>query len=283
MDDFSTCRQFRKALMPLLGVLLLTFTTSASLAEPTRGGTLKVITQNDLKVLDPFWTTAYISRNHGYMIYDVLFAFDDNLTVQPQMIDTWEVSPDRLRYTFTLRDGLRWHDGQPVTSADVIASLKRWGQLDSQGKLLLRVTESLQEVNDTTFQLQLKEPFGLVLEALAKPSSNVPFILPAHVASTPADEQIKDTIGSGPFIFVKEEWQPGHRVVYVRNPEYMPRPEPASSAAGGKRVYLDRVEWLYIPAPATAGAALQAGEVDYWESVPLDFVARLEPNPSLAG
>ena len=223
----------RLGVLSMLITLVLTCTASPILAEPTRGGTLKFVTQNDLKVLDPFWTTAYISRNHGYMIYDVLFALDDNLTVQPQMIDTWEVSPDRLRYTFTLRDGLRWHDGQPVTSADVIASLKRWGQRDSQGKLLMRVTDSMQEVNDKTFQLLLKEPFGLVLEALAKPSSNVPFILPARVAATPPDEQIKETIGSGPFIFVKEEWQPGHRVVYVRNPDYMPRPEPASSAAGG--------------------------------------------------
>jgi peptide/nickel transport system substrate-binding protein len=113
--------------MSLLATLVLTSTVSPILAEPTRGGTLKFVTANDLKVLDPFWTTAYISRNHGYMIYDVLFALDDNLTVQPQMIDTWEVSQDRLRYTFTLRDDLRWHDGQPVTSADVIVSLKRWG------------------------------------------------------------------------------------------------------------------------------------------------------------
>jgi len=219
MHGIPRCLSLALGWLFLLATLVLTCTASPILAEPTRGGTLKFVTANDLKVLDPFWTTAYISRNHGYMIYDVLFALDDNLTVQPQMIDTWEVSQDRLRYTFTLRDGLRWHDGQPVTSADVIASLKRWGQRDSQGKLLMRVTDSLQEVNDKTFQLLLKEPFGLVLEALAKPSSNVPFILPARVAATPPDEQIKETIGSGPFIFVKEEWQPGNRVVYVRNPD----------------------------------------------------------------
>jgi peptide/nickel transport system substrate-binding protein len=260
---------------------LLLWSSAAIPAEPKLGGTLKVITQNDLKVLDPFWRTAYISRNHGYMIYDVLFALDPNLNVQPQMVDTWEISPDRLQYTFTLRDGLQWHDERPVTSADVIASLKRWGQRDGQGKLLMQATESLEVINDKSFRLALKEPFGLVLEALAKPSSNVPFIMPARVAATPAHEQVRETIGSGPFRFVKEEWQPGHRVVYVRNPTYVPRSEPPSFAAGGKHVYVDRVEWLYIPAPATASAALEAGEVDYWESVPLDFVARLEKNPAL--
>jgi peptide/nickel transport system substrate-binding protein len=131
------------------------------------------------------------------------------------------VSQDHLQYTFTLRDGLQWHDGPPVTSTDVIASLKRWGQRDSQGKLLMQATDRLEEVNDKTFRLVLKEPFSLVLEALAKPSSNVPFIMPARIAATPAHEQVKETIGSGPFIFVKEEWHPGHRVVYVRNPAYM--------------------------------------------------------------
>jgi peptide/nickel transport system substrate-binding protein len=271
-----------KGLTPYLAALLLAWASWGSPAEPIRGGTLKFVSSNDLKVLDPFWTTAYISRNHGYMIYDVLFALDENLQVQPQMMGTWDVSQDRLQFTFTLLDGLRWHDGQPVTSADVIASLERWGQRDGQGKLLLQATERMAEIDDKTFRLVLKEPFGLVLEALAKPSSNVPFIMPARVAATPAHEQVKETVGSGPFIFVKEEWQPGHRVVYRRNPAYVPRSEPPSFAAGGKHVYVDQVEWFYIPAPTTASAALQAGEIDYWESVPLDFVGRLEQNPTLA-
>ncbi|HXH13657.1 MAG TPA: ABC transporter substrate-binding protein [Alphaproteobacteria bacterium] len=265
----------------VLGVLLLGGVSSVAAAAPKRGGTLKFIPHADLKVLDPIWTTAYISRNHGYMIYDVLFALDDKLQVQPQMVDTWQMSRDGLQYTFTLRNGLKWHDGQPVTSADVIASLKRWGQRDSLGKLLMKATERFEAVDDNTFRLVLKEPFGLVLDALAKPSSNVPFIMPARIAATPADEQIKETIGSGPYKFVKEEWQPGNRVVYVRNPDYLPRPEPPSFAAGGKHVYVDRVEWLYIPDATTAGAALEAGEVDYWEFPPPDFIARLEKNPDL--
>jgi peptide/nickel transport system substrate-binding protein len=275
------CRSLR--LVPLIAALLLLGVTSlATAAEPKKGGTLKFIPHADLKVLDPIWTTAYISRNHGYLIYDTLFALDADLKVQPQMVDTWEVSQDRLQYTFTLRDGLKWHNGAPVTSADVVASLKRWGQRDGLGKLLMKVTDHLEGVNEKTFRLVLKEPFGLVLDALAKPSSNVPFIMPARIAATPADEQIKEAIGSGPYKFVKEEWQPGHRVVYVRNPDYLPRPEPPSFAAGGKQVYLDRVEWLYIPDPATASAALEAGEVDYWEAPPLDFIAHLEQNPNLA-
>lgn len=245
------------------------------------GGTLRFIPHADLKILDPIWTTAYITRNHGYMIYDTLFAVDENLKVQPQMVDTWEVSSDGLQYTFTLRDGLKFHDGTLVTAEDAVVSINRWGQRDMLGKQLMNFTAQLEVVDAKTFRLVLKEPFGQVLEALAKPSSNVPFIMPARIAATPADEQIKEAIGSGPFKFVKEAWQPGHRVVYVRNPDYVPRSEPSSFGAGGKRVYVDRVEWVYIPDPTTASAALEAGEVDYWEVPPVDFVARLEQNPQI--
>jgi peptide/nickel transport system substrate-binding protein len=264
-----------------LGVLLLGAMSSAAAAEPKRGGTLRFIPHADLKVLDPIWTTAYITRNHGYMVYDVLFALDDKLQVQPQMVDTWAMSQDGRQYTFTLRSGLKFHDGSPVTADDVVASLRRWGQRDVLGKQLLRAIGRLEAVDAKTVRLELQEAFGLVLDALAKPSSNVPFIMPARFASTPADEQIKEVIGSGPFKFVREEWQPGHRVVYVRNPDYVPRGEPASFGSGGKRAYVERVEWLYIPNPATAHAALEAGEVDFWETPPVDFVAQLEKNPKV--
>jgi peptide/nickel transport system substrate-binding protein len=269
------------ALLFLVPLLLISLVSGVLCEEPKMGGTLKFIPHADLKVLDPIWTTAYITRNHGYMIYDTLFALDKDLKIQPQMVDTWQVSSDGLQYTFTLREGLKFHDGSPVTSEDVIASLKRWGQRDALGKMLMMFTRRLEAVDAKTFRLELKEPFGLVLDALAKPSSNVPFIMPARIAATPADEQIKEFIGSGPFKFVKEEWEPGHRVVYVRNPDYIPRSEPPSFGAGGKRVYVDRVEWFYIPDPATAGAALEAGEIDYWERFPVDFLSRLEKNPDI--
>jgi peptide/nickel transport system substrate-binding protein len=265
----------------LLGALLLGIAAWAMAAEPKQGGTLKFIPQANLQVLDPIWTTAYITRNHGYMVYDVLFALDAQLHVQPQMVDTWEVSTDGLHYTFSLRQGLQFHDGTPVTAEDAVASLRRWGQKDALGKQLMRATAQLAAVDNTTLRLDLKEPFTLVLDALAKPSSNVPFIMPARLATTPADEQIKEVIGSGPFKFVPEEWQPGHRVVYVRNPEYVLRAEPASFGAGGKQVYVDRVEWLHIPNPATTSTALAAGKVDYWEDPPVDFVAQLEKNATI--
>jgi peptide/nickel transport system substrate-binding protein len=247
----------------------------------TAGATLKFTIPNDLKVVDPFWTTAYVTRNHGYMIYDTLFALDANLQPQPQMVDTWQVSPDGLTYTFTLRAGLQWHDGAPVRAADCVASLKRWGKRDGMGQALLEATKALEVVDDRTFTLLLREPYGLVLPSLAKISSNVPFMMPERVASTDAFTQIKETIGSGPFKFVSAEWVPGNKVVYVRNPDYVPRPEPASLAAGGKVARVERVEWYYIPDQATAQAALAAGEMDYFEGAQLDLYPLLESNPDL--
>src|SRR4029078_9051698 len=225
---------------------------------------LKFIPQADLRILDPITTTAYITRNHGYMIYDTLFATDAKFQVQPQMVDKYELSKDQLTYTFTLRDGLKFHDGAPVRSADCIASIERWAKRDAVEQKMAESTEAWTAVNDKTFTLKLKKPFPLTLEALAKPSSNVPFIIPERIAKTDASTNITEPIGSGPFKFVKAEWVPGSKVVYVKNTDYVPRREPPSRAAGGKVVKVDRVEWIYIPDAATAAAALNAGEVDWW-------------------
>ena len=226
---------------------------------------IRMVAHADLKNIDPIWTTAYITRNHGYMVYDTLFSLDENFVPQPQMVEQYTLSEDGLTYEFTLRSGLQWHDGNPVTSEDCVASLRRWGARDGMGQKLMDMTASLETVNDLTFRLTLKEPYGLVIDSLAKISSNVPFMMPERLAKTDPFEQVPETIGSGPFKFIKDEWIPGVKVVYVKNEAYVPREEPASFAAGGKVVKVDRVEWLYIPDPATAMNALIAGEIDFFE------------------
>jgi peptide/nickel transport system substrate-binding protein len=264
--------------LAVLACVVLVASASRLLAA---GGTLRFVPHADLKNIDPIWTTAYITRNHGYMIYDTLFALDADLQPQPQMVESWSVSDDGLVYTFTLRPGLKWHDGAPVRAADCVASIQRWGKRDGMGQKLMDVTEELQAVDDRTFTLTLKEPYGLVLHSLGKISSNVPFMMPERVAKTDAFTQITENIGSGPFKFVKDEWVPGNKVVYVKNTEYIPRSEPPSLAAGGKVAKVDRVEWLYIPDQATAQAALAAGEIDYFEAPQLDLFPLLDSNPDL--
>src|ERR1700741_2165137 len=263
----------------LIHFSLLSIALAASPAAQQK--ILKFIPQADLRILDPIATTAYITRNHGYMVYDTLFAINDKFEVKPQMVDKHEVSKDGLTYTFTLRDGLKFHDGQPVKSADCIASIDRWAKRDALGQKLAEATASWTTVNDKTFTLKLKKPFPLTLEALGKPSSNVPFIMPERIAKTDAATNITEAIGSGPFKFVKEEWVPGSKVVYVTNTDYVPRKEPPSWAAGGKVVKVDRVEWIYIPDSATAAAAINAGEVDWWEQMPPDLIPVLAKNKSI--
>jgi peptide/nickel transport system substrate-binding protein len=241
--------------------------------------TLRFVAEADLKIFDPVWTTAYITRNHSYLVYDSLFGIDENFQVKPQMVDRTIVSPDGMKYTFTLRDSLRWHDGQPVVSEDCVESLKRWGKKDRFGQLLMTHTGKITPVDKKTFTLELAERFGPVLDALG--SHRPPFIMPARIASTSADEQIKEIVGSGPFKFARDEWQPGEQVVYLRNPDYIPRDETPSGSTGGKRVYIDKVIWRYIPDAMDAAEALAAGEVEWWEDPPLDFIPKIEQNPDL--
>jgi peptide/nickel transport system substrate-binding protein len=242
---------------------------------------LRFVAEADLRVLDPVWTTAYITRNHGYLVYDTLFGTDENQQIRPQMVEQTVISPDRMKYTFRLRDGLRWHDGKPVLSEDCVESLKRWGRKDRLGQLLAAHTGKITPVDGKTFTLQLAEPFGLVLDALGKTGGNVPFMMPARIAATPLEDPIKEVVGSGPFKFARDEWKPGEQVEYLRNSDYIPRDEAPSGSTGGKRVYLDKVIWRYIADPWNAAEDLAAGEVDWWQEPPLDFIPKLEQNPDL--
>jgi len=251
--------------------LALILIPGASRAE-TGSKTLRFIPQADLRSIDPIWTTAYVTRNFGYLVFDTLFSLDKDFKPQPQMVDRWAVSDDKLTYSFTLRPGLKWHDGQPVRAIDCVASIERWGKRDALGQKLMEAVGEIRVVDDSSFTITLKSPFPLILDALGKLSSNVPFMMPERLAKTDAYQQIPEAIGSGPFKFVKEEWQPGNKAAFVKNPDYLPRKEPPSFASGGKVAKVDRVEWLYIPDTGTAAAALNAGEADWYEQPPADLV-----------
>jgi peptide/nickel transport system substrate-binding protein len=237
-------------------------------------GTLTVIPHASLTTLDPIATTGYIVRNHGYMIWDTLFAMNDKLQVQPQMASGVDISADRLTYRINLRDNLSWHDGSPVTAEDCALSLIRWGKVDGMGRRLFTYVDSCTHDGAKTIVLKLKTPYGLVLESIGKLSTNVPFMMPKRLSEKPHTERLTadDMIGSGPFRWVKGEYRPGAQVVYERNPNYVPRSEPASGASGGKNVFLERVVWKNFPDPTTALNALVSGEVDYYEQVPADLV-----------
>ena len=236
---------------------------------------LRLVMNTELQVLDPVFTPSVVTRAFGYMVWDTLVSIDSRGEPRPQMLESWQISDDRLTWTFRLRPGLEWHDGTPVTAEDCVLSIRRWGARDGLGRQLMAASRNLHAVNPRTFVLELSRPFGQVLEALGKASTLVPFMMPARLAQTPPNQQLQEIVGSGPFLFRREEWRPGDRVVFRRNDRYRPREEPADGLAGGKVVHFERTEFVSIPDHSTKVSALQAGEIDYIERAPLDFIEPL--------
>src|SRR6201996_7717989 len=261
---------------------LCTLAAALALTAPASAETvLRVSLHSDLKIVDPIWTTALISTHYGNMVYDTLFAMDEKLQPKPQMVDKWEVSPDKLTWPFTRRDGLEWHDGKPVTGEDCVASIKRWAAKDSMGQKLMSEVAALTAPDAQTIKMVLKEPYGLVLDSLGKASANMAFMMPKRVAETDPNTQITDYTGSGPFIFKKDEWKAGEKAVFVRNTKYKPRSEPVSGLAGGKVVKDDRAEWITIPDQQTQVNALLNGEIDMVEIVPPDLLPLLQKDKNI--
>jgi peptide/nickel transport system substrate-binding protein len=245
---------------------------------PAPAKTLRMAINNDLKVVDPLFSNTYVTRDYGYMAFDTLFSRDSKGEPKPQMLERFTQSPDNKAWTFTLRPSLKFSDGSAVTSADVVATLQRWAKRATMGLLLADSGAEWKVVDDKTFSLQLKEGMGQVPLILA---AKTLFIVPEKQAKAFPDAPIPEPIGSGPFIFKRDEWIPGNRMVFVRNPNYVPRSEPADGLAGGKRVKLDRVEWRYMPDANTSTSALKNGEVDIVNVVPPDYQAALRTDANV--
>ncbi len=231
--------------------------------------TLIFVPQANLTSLDPIWTTATVTRNYAYLVFDTLYGTDDDLKPQPQMAAGHTIEDDGKRWTITLRDGLMFHDGSKVTARDCVASLKRWMKRDSFGLSIADILDSLEATDDRTLVFRLKRAFPPLALALGKTQPSPAVIMPERIATTDAFQQIKEVIGSGPFRFVPDEYVPGSRAVFAKFDGYKPRDEKPSSLAGAKIAYVDRVEWRIIPEAATGVSALQAGEVD-WLEMPIN-------------
>ncbi len=261
----------------MLGLACLALAATQAHAQKT----VTAVLESEVVTLDPHFTTAYITRTFDYLVFDTLFSADSEYKIHPQMVQSYTVSDDKLTWSFTLRDGLKWHDGGPVTPADCIASLKRWGPRDGMGRLLMAATDTMDVTGEKSFSIHLKEPFPLMLEALGKPSSIVPFMIPERLARTPGDQKITEMDGSGPFIFRADLWRPGDSMVLDRNPNYVPRDEPPDFLAGGKKVNIDRLVLKVISDASTQAQALLAGEIDYLQYAPFDWVDRLQHDGGL--
>ncbi|WP_137177895.1 ABC transporter substrate-binding protein [Roseomonas sp. AR75] len=244
---------------------------------------LRFVPQANLANFDPIWGTQYVVRNASVLVWDTLYGFDEKLEPKRQMVEGEEISSDGLTWTFKLRQGLRFHDGEPVRARDVVASINRWMPRDPMGQLLRAINNELAAVDDRTFTWKLKAPFPKMQMALGKNATPMCFIMPERIATRfDSFTQINEYVGSGPMRFVRDEWVPGAKAVFAKFDQYVPRDEPASWLAGGKRMMVDRVEWTIMPDPATAAAALQNGEVDWWENPITDLVPVLRRNRNIA-
>ena len=245
-------------------------------AQPARARTLRFMPQAALSVLDPIFNPTTIVTTHGYCVFDTLYGADRALRPRPQMAQGHETSADGLTWTIRLREGLFFHDGEPVRAKDCVASIRRWAVRDAFGQVMMGAVAEIAATDDRTITFRLRRPFPALLDALAKPAASPCFMMPERTASTPADRAITDMTGSGPWKFLADEYVQGSRAAYARNDRYVSRDEPSDAAAGGKRVHFDRLELVWIPDGGTAVAALRTGEID-WIEYPLpDLVPVLE-------
>ncbi|MCG7362327.1 ABC transporter substrate-binding protein [Roseomonas sp. ACRSG] len=252
-----------------------------ALAQGTAARTLRFVPQANLANFDPIWGSQYVVRNASLLVWDTLYGVDAEIVPRRQMVEAEEVSGDGLVWTFRLRPGLKFHDNEPVRARDVVASLNRWAVRDPMGQMIRAQQNELVAVDDRTFRWSLKKPYPKMLLALGKNNAPCAFIMPERIARTDPFQQITEYVGSGPFRFVREEWVPGAKAVFAKFDGYVSRDEAPSWLAGAKRVLVDRVEWVVMPDPATASAALQNGEVDWWENPIADLVPILRRNRNI--
>jgi peptide/nickel transport system substrate-binding protein len=250
-------------------------------AAPPASKTLRAVILQDLRVFDPVISTSLSTNYHSAMVYDTLFGVDDKRQPKPQMLSGYTVSEDQLTYTFELRNGLKFSDGTPVTSADCVASMRRWAARTAAASGLFSRVVDTPIKNNKTFQLVLREPYGLVIDTLSKDTTPALYIMRKQEADTNPSQAVKEIVGSGPFTFNHSLSRSGASYVYDRNPLYVPRPEPASGTAGGKVVKLDRVIWENMTDEMGTIAALQSDEIDFYETPPMDLVSGLEADPNI--
>ncbi|MCJ2125629.1 ABC transporter substrate-binding protein [Methylobacterium sp. J-077] len=266
----------RRTLLQGAGALMAGALARPALVRAASATTLRFVPYADLALLDPIITTNYVTRTHALMVFDTLYSLDASYRAQPQMVAGHDVSPDGLTWRLTLRDGLRFHDGAPVRARDVVVSLKRWSARDAFGGALFATVDEVSAPSDTTVQFRLKRPFPLLPDALAKPTSYLPVIMPERLSATPATQAVSEIVGSGPYRYVPSERVPGSLNVYRKFEEYRPRQDGTPSFTAGPRIaHFDRVEWRTIPDGATAAGALRSGEIDWWEQPLVDLVPDL--------
>jgi peptide/nickel transport system substrate-binding protein len=246
-----------------------------AIAQPASSRVLRFVPQANLTVLDPVITTAAVTFNHAAMVWDTLFGVNAKLEAMPQMAEGYTVSDDGRTYLIKLREGLKWHDGEKVLARDCAASLARWAARDTFGQTAAKFVDAWTEADDRTVKIALNQPFPLLIDAMAIQNA---FMMPERLAKTDPYKPITEIIGSGPFRFLKDQFVAGGSAAWQKFDGYVPRQEAPEWTSGGKVAHFERIEWKIIPDAATASAALQNNEVDWYEQAQADLVPLLRRN-----
>ena len=255
--------------------------TRFAIGRDDKARTLRFVPQANLTLLDPIFTTAQPTVNHGYAVYDLLFGIDGKFMAKPQMAAGYTLSDDGLTYSIALRDGLKFHNGEPVRAQDCAPSLARWARRETIGQTMWNYVESCTAKDDRVIQIKMKTAIPTFIDAIARGGASVAFMMPEHLAKVDPFKQIPETIGSGPYRFLKDEFVAGASAAYARFEGYVPRQEPAEWTSGGKVAHFDRIEWKVITDSATAAAALRSGEIDWYEHVQPDLAPLLRKSPDI--
>ena len=269
----------RRDLLAMSGAAMASMGTLAapSISRAENNQILRFVPRAGVSFMDPVWTTT--NFREAAQVFESLFSVDENLRPRPQMAAGHVVEDDGKRWVIRLREGLRFHDNEPVLARDCVASIDRWIKRDASGHTLAQRLDALEATDDRTVVFRLKKPFPQLAFVLGKAQPNLLPIVPARLAATDPGAPMRETIGSGPYRFVANEFNAGDFMALERFREYQPRDEPPNGTSGGRVAKIDRVEWRAIPDPATAAAALQTGEVDWVELPVPDVLPRLRQDP----
>jgi len=271
---------FRRDL--LAGAALAAGLPRAALAQPAASRTLKYVPHANPGNIDPFTNTAFVARDHAFLVFDQLYGMNERFEPVPQMVQGHVTENGGLLWRFTLREGLKFHDGSPVRGRDAVASIRRWGRRDAFGQELMARVADMTEESDRVFSIRLNRAFPKMLEAFSKVTTSCLFVMPERLANVDPFQNITEAVGSGPYRFIANEWVPGSRLAYARNPDYVPVPNGTPSMTAGPKVaHFDRVEWHIIPDASTAAAALQSGEIDWWEQPTADLFPLVARNRNI--
>jgi len=271
----------RPRLLASLAVLAaVTLVAIAPIAAQTarKGGVLRVGMIGEPPTLDAHATTATITREITVNMYEGLYALDAKLQPVPLLAEGHDVADAGKRYTIRLRKDVKFHNGKPLTSADVVASLKRWGAIAGTGKATFKVVEAIEAKGPNAIEIRLKEPSGSLLTVLAS-VDNAAFVYPKDVVDATGDGQLKEFVGTGPFKFV--EHKPDRHVKLARFDGYAARSEPPSGLSGRRTAWVDEILFLPVPDYATRQAGMVTGEYDYIQQVKPDQYDRLKASPGV--